>query len=358
MQFSLIRIILVLTVVPFAVTSTAQSLRFDAAGQDGVVEQNLPFIGLRDITGVENAEDYFGDERAAPSFGVCVLRRRPVPFTSTKSFQSLARNGYLYIPDEIIDIEAIRTSPDEKFWPGLKTAVGNTRPILYIHGYNMSFARSCKQASLFEQNMGAERQVLLFSWPSDGALLNYTRDEADLQWSVGALADALKQMQAHFGNGGFDVVAHSLGSRGLVYALNQLARESNQDVPVLNQLVLVAADIDAGIFKQVLPSIRPLVAGVSVYVSANDKPLALSSEVHGYPRLGETGAHLRGMDEVEIIDLSDLSARSFSGHLYHLYHDAVIADLRQLLVDQQAAADRSGLNRQADNYWRLTSADQ
>ncbi len=344
---------LFIAVAPFAVVLAAEEDSPKGDAQADILQQAIPFIALRNVTGLKDADDYFGDERSAASLGVCDLSYTPVPFTSTKSFKSLARNGYFYIPDAMVDIQSIRRMSADQFLQGLKQSIGKTRPILYIHGYNMSFARSCKQAALFERNLGAANRVMLFSWPSDGALLNYTRDEADVQWSVAPLERVLEQMQLHFGSAGFDVVAHSLGARGLIYALNSLAHEGKKDLPMLNQLVLVAPDVDAGIFKQALPLIRPLVKHLSLYVSANDKPLALSAEVHGYPRLGETGAHLQGLNGLEIIDLSDLAVRSFSGHLYHLYHDDIAADLRLLLNDQRPAEHRPRLNKVADGYWRL-----
>ena len=345
---------LLIAVAPFAAVSAAEEDSPKGDAQADILQQALPFIALRNITGLQDADDTFGDERSAASFGVCELTHTPVPFTSTKSFKSLARNGYFYIPDAMTDIQAIRQLSADQFLQGLKQSIGNTRPILYIHGYNMSFARSCKQAALFEQNLGASNRVVLFSWPSDGALLNYTRDEADLQWSVSPLESVLAQMQSHFGSGGFDVVAHSLGARGLVYALNNLAHEGKKELPMLNQLVLVAPDVDAGIFQQALPLIRPLVKHLSLYVSANDKPLALSAEVHGYPRLGETGVHLQDMNGVEIVDLSELTVRSFSGHLYHLYHDDIAEDLGLLLNDQRPAEQRPRLNKVTEGYWRLS----
>lgn len=348
---------LLIAIVPFtAVTAEPESSDEDQV-QSGIVQQALPFIALRNVTGLEDADDYFGDERSAASFGICELTHTPVPFTASKSFKSLARNGYFYIPDALIDIHTIHRLPDDQFLQTLKQSIGSKRPILYIHGYNMSFERSCKQAALFEQNLGVDNRVILFSWPSDGAFLNYTRDEADVQWSVSPLESVLEQMQFHFGSGGFDVVAHSLGARGLVYALNNLAHEDKEELPILNQLVLVAPDVDAGIFNQALGRVRPLVKHLSLYVSKNDKPLALSAEVHGYPRLGETGAHLQGLNEVEIVDLSDLTVRSFSGHLYHLYHESIIADLSLLLNEQRPAENRPHLENVAENYWRLLPLD-
>jgi len=327
-----------------------------AESEDGSLVA-LPYISLRNISGLDEADEFYGDERAAATFGDCEVSRTAVPYTETKTFQSLARNGYFYVPDALLDVVRVGPLKEKEFWARQRKIAGKRRPVLYIHGYNMSFTRACKQAFLFSKNLGPGNQVILFSWPSDGALLNYTRDEADVYWSATLLEQQLEIMQQQFGVAGFDVVAHSLGARGLVYALNNLSHDTDLKRPLFNQLVLVAPDMDSGIFEQFLPQIRPLMKRLSLYVSENDKPLALSEEVHGYPRLGRTGSHLNKLKGVEIIDVSDLDTRSFSGHLYHLYNDTLVGDLRALLNEQLPAKKRVGLSKTGKDYWRLSATE-
>ena len=40
-------------------------------------------------------------------------------------------------------------------------------------------------------------------------------------------------------------------------------------------VVLLAPDMDFGIFERVLPRIRPIVSSITVYVSDEDRPLAV-----------------------------------------------------------------------------------
>ncbi len=224
---------------------------------------------------------------------------------------------------------------------------------LYTHGFNIDFKKGCKRASLFQKSVGLKDRFLFFSWPSDGAVINYTHDEADLYWSVEPLRQVMSEMIAGFGTGNIDIVAHSLGTRGVLLALVMMAQTEQADKPLLNQVVLVAPDIDVGVFKQYLPVIRPLVRNLTIYVSANDNPLALSRQVHGYPRLGEPGEHLDGITGVEIIDISDIAMRSPTGHIYHLYQNDVVNDLDQLLNDKKSASQRSGLRQTGEHYWKM-----
>ena len=313
-----------------------------------VMIETVKYITLRNHTGNTKPDDKYGDERSTVRTGECELSYTPFGL-----LQSLSENGLVYIPENKIKLKAVIEIAPATFWHGIASTGQGQRPTLYLHGYNTSFVKSCEQASLFQTNLNLGKQLILFSWPSDGALLNYSRDESDLFWSVAPLEATLNRMIEQFGSGGFDVVAHSLGARGLFLALVQLAHQHHEKVPLLNQLVFTAPDIDVGIFQQHLPAILPLAQNITVYVSNNDRPLALSREVHGYPRLGESGSHLNMLKGIQIIDISDVGVRSFSGHLYHLYHESVANDLNQLLNLEVLADQRNGLTQTAKNRWRL-----
>jgi esterase/lipase superfamily enzyme len=318
-----------------------------ASTEDGLL-RTVPFITLRNKTGSSTAAEYFGNERNTVHAGYCELSRTPL-----EALESIAEKAPFYIPDDIVKIEKVRELSVEDLWRDLEGAMDGRRPVLYTHGYYISFERGCKRASLFQESLGLTGRFVLFSWPSDGAILNYTRDESDLYWSVAPLAETLTDMIGRFGAGNFDIAAHSLGTRAVFLALVQIANDQNNNTPLVDQLVLLAPDIDAGVFRQYLPRIRPLARHITIYVSDNDTPLAFSRQVHGYPRLGESGPHLEGLTGVDIIDVSEIPVRYPSGHLYHLYQDIVASDLVQLLDGGKPASQRSNLKRTSENYWLL-----
>ena len=209
---------------------------------------------------------------------------------------------------------------------------------------------------ILKESLGLEGRFALFSWPSDGAITNNTHDEADMYWSVYSLLVVLDDMIKRFGTGNTNIVAHSLGSSGVMLALVLMSQSHKEDEPLLNQVVLIAPDIDVDIFKQYLPLIRPLTRNITVYVSSKDSPLALSRQVHGHPRLGEAGEHLQGLKGIEIIDLSDIPIRAPSGHVYHLNQDIVVEDLIQIINENKTAAQRRNLKQRGDNQWQLQQA--
>ena len=330
-----------------AASGTEKSTSTKTGTKEGLF-RTVPFITVRNKTGSSEATKFFGDERDSIRAGYCDLSRTPL-----ESLESIAEKAPFYIPDDIVNLETVRVLPVEDLWRSIEKTKHGRRPVLYTHGYYISFERGCKRASLFQQSLDLTGRFLLFSWPSDGAILNYTRDEADLNWSVAPLGEILTDMVTRFGAGNFDIAAHSLGTRGVFLALIQMARAEHANRPLVNQLVLIAPDIDAGLFRQYLPQILSLARNITIYVSGNDKPLALSRQVHGYPRLGQSGSHLQGLTGVDIVDISELSVRYPSGHLYHLYHDIVINDLVQLLNGDKTASQRTNLKQSGDNFWRL-----
>ena len=266
--------------------------------------QTVPYITFRNKTGREDASDYFGDRRSTAHAGYCDLSN-----TSLSLLKPIAEKAPFYIPEDIVKLEAIRESELDMLWKGVKDSSHGRTPTLYIHGFYVDFERGCRRASQFQKSVGLTGRFLFFSWPSDGAILKYTYDEADLYWSVEPLRQTLLDMNRHFGKGNSNIVAHSLGARGIFLALVMMAPAEQVVKPLFNQVVLMAADIDAAIFKQYLPLIRPFLKSITVYVSGNDKSLALSRQVHGYPRLGESGDHLNGLTGINIIDVSDMPVR-------------------------------------------------
>jgi esterase/lipase superfamily enzyme len=270
--------------------------------------------------------------------------------------EPLAKTAPFYVPHGKIRLEAIHELGESTFWRERRVAGGKERPLLYIHGYNIGFEKGCSRAAIFQEKLGLAGHLLLLSWPSNDAVLNYTHDESDIYWSVAEIERTLERMLSVFGAGNFDLVAHSMGTRGAFLALVRMSAAHRGDVPLVNRLVLLAADIDADIFRQYLDVIRLLVGNITIYVSDNDSALNLSEEVHGYPRLGKAGPHLQGLGGIEIVDVSATGRRRASGHLYHLYNKTVIKDLDQLLNGDRPASDRTGLRqdlRMGPNYWRL-----
>ncbi len=310
------------------------------------------YATLRKHEATKQPEKYYGDSRGELNTGICNMEFKPV-----NGLKTLADSVPFYIPDRIRSLRKIVEFPQEEFWKRLEASVArdNGNLVFYIHGYNIGFEKACIRAATFQRALSLHGRMLLFSWPANGNLLTYTHDEADLAWSVYHLENFLTQLSQRFGSSRINLVAHSLGGRGVLEALSRMGY-SNPSKQLFNELILIAPDVDSQIFRQRLPKLRPLVRRITLYASESDNALKLSHEIHGSNRLGEAGKMLTVDASIETIDVSALNARTVSGHIYHLHNSMVIADIKQLIDEGKGAGQRSALEEKSLHgvrFWNL-----
>ena len=152
---------------------------------------SVRFITLRNKTGDSDPDNFYGDERDEVHTGIC-----KVSWTPIKALDTIARNSPLYIPSESLKLDAIDERDTQTFWRAVAADVDVGKPVLYIHGYNIGFEKGCKRAARFAHNLQLGNRLILFSWPSDGDALNYTRDEADVAWSIRYLKETISRMRS------------------------------------------------------------------------------------------------------------------------------------------------------------------
>jgi len=334
-----------LAAVLAAATVLARPMPATAQDQAGVT-RGVPYLTTRNRTGDTDPGRFYGEERGTLEAGHCDIAERRFEFLS-----SAAEAAPFYIPEEILRVESVRPVPVADLMADFKARSGDGAPLLYTHGFYIDFEKGCRRATILQENARLEGRFLWFSWPSDGGLFNYTHDEADLYWSVLDLADAILDLEGRFGPERVNLAGHSLGARGMVLGIHDVGAQ-RPDVR-LGDVVLLAPDMDFDVFSRLLPRIRPIVRSITVYVARADRPLALSEQVHGYPRLGQAGNDVSRLEGVEVIDLSDLPVRSPTGHLYHVYDALVGADMDLLLNQGLSASERPNLRQAGLNLWRL-----
>jgi esterase/lipase superfamily enzyme len=320
-----------------------------AAAQTEVQALEFPFFTLRNRTGSADPASAYGTERSDLKAGICQVEE--INLGVLAPLADVAPN---FLKEELLRVQGVQEVEPAAALDALAATAASRGPALYVHGYNIDFSKGCRRAALFQQNADIAGRFLWFSWPSDGAAASYMHDEADMYWSLPDLADTIIALDRRFGSGTVDVIGHSLGARGVVLALGEVAyREPDLR---LGHVVLLAPDMDFGIFERILPRIRPITESITVYTTAGDRPLALSQQLHGYARLGQAGNDVSKFDGVDVIDLSDLPSEGPTGHLYHIYSRAVGEDLRRLLHADARADARQGLEAQSANLWRLRPA--
>jgi esterase/lipase superfamily enzyme len=263
-----------------------------------------------------------------------------------------------YLPRETNRISIVEQSDQQMFWNELVAAADRTTSrsvILFVHGYNYGFKRTCRMAAELQRTLHGKATVVMLSWPSNALPTDYLPDQVDIEWSVPFLANFVGDLADRVGPKRVQVLAHSMGSRGVLFALQRLGADS-QERPVINKLVLLAPDFDSETFVDLLPRLTPLVSNLTLYASSNDTALMASRKLNGNPRLGEAGKFLTVVKGIETIDVSPVGRHQILGHEYFYYHPGVVADLVKLLSSGARAAERSTLRTQQRggiSYWEI-----
>ncbi len=252
----------------------------------------------------------------------------------------------------------------EAFKATLKDAVAVSKgktAILYVHGYNNDFTDAAFRTAQMVYDMAEvnyDLVPLMFSWPSNPGMpaLDYAAAGKRTEVSGEALAAYLREIAQTTDIGTVHIVAHSMGSRVLVSALEKLGttkeltkQKDGASVSVFKHIVFAAADISPGIFEKLIEPAIKSGHTVTSYVSSNDKILWLSQARNLEPRIGFGFKHLP-----KCVDTIDVSAAGRGlAHSTWAESPRVIDDMRNLIRYSIAPA-RRGLRARsnpAQSYW-------
>lgn len=95
--------------------------------------------------------------------------------------------------------------------------------VIFVHGYNVSFEEAALRAAQLGFDLGIAGVMAFYSWPSKGSLKGYPADEASIEASEGFIADFLTRMASQSGAARVHIIAHSMGNRGLLRAIDRIA---------------------------------------------------------------------------------------------------------------------------------------
>jgi len=218
---------------------------------------------------------------------------------------------------------------------------------LFVHGFNTSWTDAVddyadiKQRLIEPADLG---QLVLFSWPSKGSVAGYLPDRSDARDCAPDLAQLLvdlndflvtKQRIAAKADdpeklckAKISVLAHSMGNYVMQEALVTASKRLNdpQLVSLINQFVMIAADVDNDLFQRDKPadSDGSLMANLCYRIAALytglDSVLGMSAGLKhfGTRRLGRSGLanpldvwdNVFEFDVTNFIDRNDASIHS------------------------------------------------
>jgi esterase/lipase superfamily enzyme len=203
---------------------------------------------------------------------------------------------------------------------------------IFIHGYNTSFEDAARRTAQLAYDMDFDGTPIMYSWPSQGSLSAYTADEAVIDVSVIRMTEFLDALVEHFGAEHIHLIAHSMGSRVLIGALQRylLAHASASRQRIFGQIVFTAPDVDRDYFIAATDLLRGSAERLTLYASDSDYALRMSQIIHSWPRAGFAGSTIIRIQGLDTIDMSGVPA-DLLGHSYFAANGGAVYDLLHLL---------------------------
>jgi esterase/lipase superfamily enzyme len=241
---------------------------------------------------------------------------------------------------------------------------------VFVHGFNVGWqASSASYLNLCNRLFSGDKSLGLcvsFDWPSFGNVLGYYPDRAharscaiDLTTVLSTLYDYLLDRQAatvknpdNACKAKVSMIAHSMGNYLLQKAMAATWTRQNQPLltVLLNQLLMVAADVDNDLFDAGAPDngdgqgVVNLCYRIAALYSGKDAVLGMSAGLKhfGTRRLGRSGLASRPpsvtqpppTDNVWDVDCSSFFAADINGaniHGAYFVTDGTIELMRQIL---------------------------
>lgn len=247
----------------------------------------------REATGRPEPSEAYGSQRGALNFGVAEVSvprdRAPgtIPRPSIWTFE------FRPDPDKHMILNSVTPITDrDSFFQRVSEVVDESErkeAFVFVHGYNTSFEGAAIRAAQLAVDMNLDGAAILYSWPSRASLLGYaadTRTVAD-EALLEDVAAFLTQVARDTGATRVHLVAHSMGNRVLMRALDRIAARNTDGKPLFNEVVLAAADVGVDEFQATLPRILSTGERYTLYASGRDRALQISEQVNSMRRAGD-----------------------------------------------------------------------
>lgn len=244
------------------------------------------------------------------------------------------------------------------------------KALLYIHGYNTSFASALLRVAQIAAAINYKGRVYLFSWPSRAKLATYFDDMDQAERSEMSLQYFLRLVLRDGNVKSLDVLSHSMGAQGLLRSMDALrpifdrrvwmidrnnpgdTMTSPNDRLRLGQVIFAAPDVSSPVFEKKVAALAPFARRVTVYTSALDLALKVSLRLRfQQSRAGLVGfdgdpVYVEGADNIHVIEAMDSTGPSKLlwpvwsmkryvdfNHNYFARNPAVLADIQSVLRD-------------------------
>ena len=263
----------------------------------------------------------------------------PAALSALTSWQKVSLNDFR---DALVEVA-------DSFPHPLVTPSENQKHVnIFVHGFDNTWSEAAQRYGKIVGNLfsgpNSMGECILFTWPSKGSVAGYLPDRSEARQSADDFADVLSELYDWMAQKQQDaaddpqkackaatsLIAHSMGNYVLENAMNVVWTRKNRPLlmSLLNQVIMVAADVDNDIFRSgdaVTHGDGEGIANLSYRVTAlytgRDSVLGMSAGLRhfGKRRLGRSGLDRTCPvpDNVWDIDCSALLAPNLDGIQIH-----------------------------------------
>lgn len=311
------------------------------------------------VDAADHSKGYSGSRASTVSYGTC-----QVAVPRSHKFGSVGSpwwKRWLTLDDDRLRLTEIAALVEAKFWDSVRTSISSHEPadrvaLVFLHGFNVSFEEAAIRAAQIGVDLKVPGLTGFFSWPSKGNVAQYFDDEATIEASEAAITDFLVRFATDSGAQRVHLVAHSMGNRGLLRAMQRIqANAAHAGAVKFGQIFLAAPDLDVDLFRSLAAVYPRFSERTTLYASPGDKAVGLSCWLHGAPRAGFTPpiTVVNGIDTIEVPDF-DLDAL---GHSYFSQAAGVLHDMFDLIRHNEAPDQRQRTERhqtpEGAFFWRI-----
>mgnify|MGYP003588414817 CR=1 FL=1 len=227
--------------------------------------------------------------------------------------------------------------------------------LFFLHGYNVTFEDAAIRAAQLGVDLKVPGATAFFSWPSRGSVAAYPADEASIEASEPAITDFLVDFATNCGAEKVHVIAHSMGNRGLLRALQRIAANAQTQGKVkFGQIFLAAPDVDRDLFLDLAHLYPKHSERTTLYASDGDKAVHLSAKLHAAPRAGYFTPYTVAPD-LDTVAVPDFDI-DLLGHGYFAQAEALLHDIHDLMRHDEPPKSRQRLScavHQGVSFWKM-----
>ena len=196
--------------------------------------------------------------------------------------------------DDTLSVQRVEPRERDAFFAEIRAAMQTARDtgsqphaLFFLHGFNVTFEDAAIRAAQIGCDLSVEGAAAFFSWPSHGSVAAYPADEATIEASERAITEFLVDFAANSGAEKVHVIAHSMGNRGLLRALQRIAGDAETRSAVkFGQIFLAAPDVDRDLFLDLAHLYPDHSERTTLYASDADLAVHVSAKLHEAPRAG------------------------------------------------------------------------